>query len=40
MGTAAFRMARRGEIGARTVLDITLADLSAKDPAVLRASYL
>lgn len=40
MGRAAFRMAQRGEVGARTVLDLTLADLSAKDPAVLRASYL
>ena len=40
MGRAAARMAARGETGARTVFDVTLADLSAKDPADLRASYL
>ena len=40
MGRAAVRMAARGETGARTVFDVTLADLSAKDPADLRASYL
>ena len=40
MGRAVVRMAARGETGARTVFDVTLADLSAKDPADLRASYL
>ena len=40
MGRAVARMAARGETGARTVFDVTLADLSAKDPADLRAAYL
>ena len=39
-GRAVAKMAARGETGARTVFDVTLADLSAKDPADLRASYL
>ena len=40
MGRAAARIAARGETGARTVFDVTLADLSPKDPAELRAHYL
>ncbi|MDO4888487.1 MAG: diaminopimelate dehydrogenase [Actinomycetaceae bacterium] len=40
MGRAAARMAARGEGGARTVFDVTLADLSAKSPEELRANYL
>ena len=39
-GRAVAKMGARGETGARTVFDVTLADLSAKDPADLRASYL
>lgn len=40
MGRAAVRMAARGQTGARTVFDVTLADLSAISPEELRASYL
>lgn len=40
MGRAAARMAARGEVGARTVFDITLCDLSARSPEELRADYL
>ncbi|WP_127842750.1 diaminopimelate dehydrogenase [Actinomyces wuliandei] len=40
MGRAAARMAARGEAGARTVFDVTLADLSARTPEDLRAHYL
>ncbi|WP_159717431.1 diaminopimelate dehydrogenase [Actinomyces marmotae] len=40
MGRAAARMAARGQTGAHTVFDVTLADLSPKDPAELRAHYL
>ncbi|WP_115726912.1 diaminopimelate dehydrogenase [Actinomyces culturomici] len=40
MGRAVARMAARGEIGARTVFDLTLADLSSKDPEELRAHWL
>ncbi|MCL3776871.1 MULTISPECIES: diaminopimelate dehydrogenase [unclassified Actinomyces] len=37
---AVARMAGRGETGARTVFDVTLADLSPRSPEELRASYL
>lgn len=40
MGRAAARMAARGEVGARTVFDLTLADLSPRSPEELRADYL
>lgn len=40
MGRAVARMAARGESGARTVFDITLADLSPHDPQELRAHWL
>ena len=40
MGRAVARMAARGESGARTVFDITLADLSPHDPDDLRAHWL
>ncbi|WP_371174462.1 diaminopimelate dehydrogenase [Buchananella felis] len=40
MGRAAARMAARGEVGARTVFDVTLADLSALSQEELRARYL
>lgn len=39
-GRAVARMAARGERGARTVFDLTLADLSARTPEELRAAYL
>lgn len=39
-GRAVARMAARGERGARTVFDVTLADLSARTAEELRASYL
>ena len=37
---AVARMAERGETGARTVFDVTLADLSPRSPEELRASFL
>ena len=37
---AVARMAERGETGARTVFDVTLADLSPRSPKKLRASFL
>ena len=37
---AVARLAARGESGARTVFDVTLADLSATTPEDLRAHYL
>ncbi|QWW20620.1 diaminopimelate dehydrogenase [Schaalia sp. 19OD2882] len=37
---AVARMAARGQVGARTVFDVTLADLSAKEPQELRAHWL
>ena len=37
---AVARLAARGETGARTVFDVTLADLSATTPEDLRAHYL
>lgn len=37
---AVARMAQRGETGARTVFDVTLADLSPRSPEELRASFL
>ena len=40
MGRAVTRMAARGESGARTVFDVTLADLSAKTSEDLRRDYL
>ncbi|WP_026460460.1 diaminopimelate dehydrogenase [Schaalia suimastitidis] len=40
MARAVARMAARGECGARTVFDVTLADLSALDADTLRAHYL
>ncbi len=40
MGRAVARMAARGESGARTVFDVTLADLSPRDPDDLRAHWL
>ena len=40
MGRAVARLAARGESGARTVFDVTLADLSATTPEDLRAHYL
>lgn len=40
MGRAVTRMAARGESGARTVFDLTLADLSPRDPEDLRAHWL
>ena len=40
MGRAAARMAARGKVGARTVFDLTLADLSPRSPEELRADYL
>lgn len=39
-GRAVARMAARGERGARTVFDVTLADLSARSAEELRAGYL
>ncbi|RRD28280.1 diaminopimelate dehydrogenase [Actinomyces bowdenii] len=40
MARAAARMAARGQTGARTVFDVTLADLSPRSPEELRADYL
>ena len=40
MARAVARLAARGESGARTVFDVTLADLSATAPEDLRAHYL
>ncbi|WP_076464045.1 diaminopimelate dehydrogenase [Actinomyces mediterranea] len=40
MGRAAATMAARGEVGARTVFDVTLADLSAKTSEELRVHWL
>lgn len=40
MGRAVAAMAARGEVGARTVFDVTLADLSAKTSEELRAHWL
>lgn len=40
MGRAVARKAARGETGARTVFDVTLADLSSKSPEELRAHWL
>ncbi|BDA63851.1 diaminopimelate dehydrogenase [Actinomyces capricornis] len=40
MGRAAARMAGRGQTGACTVFDVTLADLSPRSPEELRAAYL
>lgn len=40
MGRAVHRMATRGETGARTVFDVTLADLSARTQEELRRDYL
>ena len=37
---AVARLAARGETGARTVFDVTLADLSPTSPEELRAHYL
>ena len=37
---AVARLAARGESGARTVFDVTLADLSPTSPEELRAHYL
>ena len=37
---AVARLAARGESGARTVFDVTLADLSPTTPEELRAHYL
>lgn len=40
MARAVARKAARGESGARTVFDVTLAELSSKDPEELRAHWL
>ncbi|EFW25606.1 hypothetical protein HMPREF9057_03037, partial [Actinomyces sp. oral taxon 171 str. F0337] len=39
-GRGGGRLAARGESGARTVFDVTLADLSPTTPEELRAHYL
>ena len=39
-GRAVARLVARGESGARTVFDVTLADLSPTTPEELRAHYL